>query len=64
MHHRADRLENGNTFEVIAHNQSKENIYVEKMLLNGRKLSTHTLQHHQITQGGKLEFFLSNKPKQ
>jgi predicted alpha-1,2-mannosidase len=57
-------LENGNTFEVIAHNQSKENIYVEKMLLNGRKLSTHTLQHHQITQGGKLEFFLSNKPKQ
>lgn len=56
-------LENGNTFYIKTQNQSKKNVYVEKVLLNGKVLSGHLLNHSDILKGGTLEFIMSAKPK-
>lgn len=49
-------LQNGNTFTVIAHRKSKEQVYVKKMRLNGRPYTRYTLAHQTIMDGGTLEF--------
>ena len=56
------KLENGKTFEVAAINQSDKNVYVSKVLLNGTPVTTHTIKHSDITNGGKLTFYMSSKP--
>jgi len=55
------KLENGKTFEVEAINQSDKNVYVTKVLLNGTPVTTHTIKHSDITNGGKLTFYMSSK---
>ena len=47
--------------EIIAHNNSKENLYVEKIVLNGAELAQPFFTHQQLLAGGKLEFYMSNK---
>ncbi len=56
-------LENGKTFRIEAINQSKENVYVEKVLLNGKEIKDYTLKHSDIVDGGKLVFYMSKRPK-
>ena len=56
------KLENGKTFTVDAINQSDKNVYVQKVLLNGKTITTHTIKHSDITNGGKLTFYMSSKP--
>lgn len=56
------KLENGKTFEVEAINQSDKNVYVQKVLLNGQPVTTLTIKHADITNGGKLTFYMSSKP--
>jgi putative alpha-1,2-mannosidase len=56
------KLENGKTFEIEAINQSDKNVYVTKVLLNGKPVTTHTIKHGDITAGGKLTFYMSSKP--
>ncbi|MHA4895686.1 GH92 family glycosyl hydrolase [Pedobacter sp. PWIIR3] len=56
-------LENGKTFTVEAINQSDKNVYVAKVLLNGKLLNTQTIKHADITGGGKLTFYMAAKPK-
>ncbi|MCL8034394.1 glycoside hydrolase family 92 protein, partial [Pseudomonas aeruginosa] len=56
-------LENGKNFEIEAVNQKPENVYVEKILLNGKEIKNFTLKHSEIMNGGKLSFYMSNKPK-
>lgn len=56
------KLENGKTFEVEAINQSDKNVYVQKVLLNGKPVTTLTIKHADITNGGKLTFYMSSKP--
>ncbi|MGY4386256.1 putative alpha-1,2-mannosidase [Pedobacter sp. UYP24] len=56
-------LENGKTFTVEAINQSDKNVYVSKVLLNGKLLNTQTIKHSDITNGGKLTFYMVAKPK-
>lgn len=51
-----------NDFTVIAHNNSKENIYVERAMLNGKELDRLYLTHSEITAGGTLELFMTSKP--
>ncbi|WP_137404143.1 GH92 family glycosyl hydrolase [Echinicola rosea] len=55
-------LENGNTFTVEAQNQSEENVYVSKVLLNGEVLSEPFIQHADIIKGGKLTFIMKRRP--
>jgi predicted alpha-1,2-mannosidase len=56
-------LENGKTFTVEAINQSYKNVYVQKVLLNGKELTRPFINHSDITSGGKLTFYMSSKPK-
>ena len=56
-------LENGKNFEIEAINQSPENVYVQKILLNGKEIKSFTLKHSDIMNGGKIVFYMSNKPK-
>ncbi|WP_316780465.1 GH92 family glycosyl hydrolase [Pedobacter antarcticus] len=55
-------LENGKTFTVDAINQSDKNIYVQKVLLNGKPVKDQEIRHADILNGGKLTFYMSSKP--
>lgn len=56
-------LENGNTFTVETVNQSDANVYVQKVLLNGKPLAGLFINHKDITSGSKLTFYMGAKPK-
>jgi predicted alpha-1,2-mannosidase len=55
-------LENGKTFEVETVNQSDKNVFVNKVLLNGKELSRPFLKHADVINGGKITFYMSSKP--
>ena len=55
-------LENGKTFKVIAENNSAENIYIRKAQLNGKLLDRNYIRHSEIMNGGKIQFWMSDKP--
>lgn len=57
-------LENGNTFTIQAIDQSPENKYVKKVLLNGKELRDYLLKHHDIVSGGTLTFYMQAQPQQ
>jgi predicted alpha-1,2-mannosidase len=56
-------LENGKTFTIEAIKQSDKNVYVQKVLLNGKPLNTLFIKHSDITSGSKLTFYMGSKPK-
>ena len=56
-------LENGKTFSVEALNQSDKNVYVSKVLLNGKAITDQTIKHADILNGGKLTFYMTSKAK-
>ena len=52
----------GKEFVVNVRNQSKENIYVKRVLLNQTELRRSYITHREIINGGSLEFIMSSKP--
>ncbi|MBO6213844.1 MAG: glycoside hydrolase family 92 protein, partial [Algoriella sp.] len=44
-------------------NQSPKNVYIQKIELNGKTYSSFNLDHQAIVNGGKIVFYMSNKPK-
>jgi len=54
-------LENGNIFEIKTKNQSPENVFVDKIKLNGQILNRNYILHSEIVKGGSLVFFMSDK---
>ncbi len=54
-------LENGKTFEIEVQNQGPENVYVQKILLNGQVLSRNFITHQEILKGGKMVYFMGAK---
>lgn len=56
------RLENGNKLVINTQGQSKENVYVQKVEINGKKTETSLLHHSDFANGGTLTFFLGRKP--
>ncbi|MGX5817762.1 GH92 family glycosyl hydrolase [Chitinophaga lutea] len=56
------RLENGRTLTIEAPGQSRANVYVKTVTLNGRKLDRPAISHGEIMQGGKLVFQMTNRP--
>lgn len=56
-------LENGKSLTIIANNQSKDNVYVESLTLNGKTLDNNLISHKDIMNGGELIFEMSNTPK-
>lgn len=63
IHHAVITLENGKTFTIETKNQGDKNVYVEKVILNGKVLQEPFLNHSDITQGGKITFHMSAKAK-
>lgn len=53
-------LENGNTLTIKANNQSKDNVYVKSVTINGKALKNNTITHNDIVNGGELIFEMSN----
>ncbi|MEI6579903.1 MAG: glycoside hydrolase domain-containing protein, partial [Eubacteriales bacterium] len=49
-------------FTVLTHDNSKKNIYIKKVLLNGKELDRLYLFHSEIDAGGTLELFLTSQP--
>ena len=54
-------LPNKKTFTVKAINLSNQNIYIQKVLLNGKETDKGFISHKQIQEGGTLEFQMGNK---
>ncbi len=50
----------GRVFEIRVENNSPENKYIERVLLNGKILETPFISHKDITKGGKLVFEMTN----
>nr|WP_319512449.1 GH92 family glycosyl hydrolase [uncultured Draconibacterium sp.] len=55
-------LENGNEFVIDATNNSKENVYVNDVKLNGESYNKNFLKHATIQNGGEVVFDMANKP--
>jgi putative alpha-1,2-mannosidase len=55
-------LGGGKTLIVIAENQSSDNIYVQRVVLNGVRLEAPSLTHSQIADGGTLVFTMGSTP--
>ena len=54
-------LENGEDLSIIANNQSKENIYVKSVTVNGITIKENLISHTDIENGGTLIFEMTNK---
>ncbi|WP_321335402.1 GH92 family glycosyl hydrolase [uncultured Bacteroides sp.] len=55
-------LDNGNLFTIIAHNNSRQNKYIQAVTLNKRKLNIPEFTHQELMNGGVLEFTMGDKP--
>jgi len=55
-------LENGKRFIVATNNVNAENIYIQKIILNGKPYKKSYITHQDIVSGGKLEFFMGKTP--
>lgn len=55
-------LENGNTFEINAKDNSKNNFYIQSATLNKKPYSNSYINFETIQNGGELEFQLGEKP--
>ena len=55
-------LANGKTFTVITHNSGGKNVYIQKILLNGKEYKKLYIRHQDILQGGTIEYFMGEKP--
>ena len=56
------KLQNGNSFEIIARNNSKQNPYIQSVELNGEKWQKTFLTFEQIQKGGTLIFNMGPQP--
>lgn len=52
----------GKTFSVIAHDNSEENRYIQRALLNGKEYNRCYLDFADIAAGGTLELFMGSRP--
>jgi len=52
----------GEKFTIIAHNNSPENLYIQRTTLNGKPYNRCYLDFQQITAGGTLELYMGPEP--
>lgn len=58
------KLENGGQLRITAKNQSPENVYVHRVLLNGKEYKGNLISHFDLVKGGHLVFEMSALPLQ
>ena len=56
-------LPNGKTFKMVAENNSKQNVYIQSIRLNGEPYFKHYITHNDIMNGGELHFIMGPEPK-
>lgn len=56
-------LRAGKELRITAQNQSDKNVYVQKVVLNGKVLGRSYITHNEIMNGGELVFVMSGKPR-
>ena len=56
-------LSNGKCFTIFAPEVSKENIYIQKILLNGKECDMKSISHSQIMDGATITFEMGSSPK-
>lgn len=56
------KLANGKQFTMKAHNVGGDNVYIQKIYLNGKPYKKNYMTHNAIASGGTIEFFMSHKP--
>jgi putative alpha-1,2-mannosidase len=55
-------LENGRKLVIKTVNQAEENVYVEKVTLNGNVIGNNFIVHNDIASGGELVFHMAGTP--
>jgi predicted alpha-1,2-mannosidase len=55
-------LPNGKQFKIITNNAGGDNIYIQKILLNGRPYQKNFITHTDIISGGVIEYFMGKTP--
>ncbi|MCF8298801.1 MAG: GH92 family glycosyl hydrolase [Saprospiraceae bacterium] len=56
------KLANNKTLIIKTANQSKENVYVEKVEVNGKVIVGNSIKHSDIVRGGEIVFYMRNTP--
>ena len=55
-------FENGNNLVIDAQNNSKENLYIESLRVNGQESTRNYLKHADLLRGGTIEFKMDSQP--
>ena len=55
-------LDEDHTMKIVAHDCGKNNPYIQRVMLNGKPYTKVYLKHADLIKGGKLEFYMGNKP--
>lgn len=55
-------LENGNSINITAKDNSDTNRYVDKMTVNGREYDLNYLKHNDLMQGVEINYLMSDSP--
>ena len=56
------RYYHGKEFRILAHHQSPENIYIQRVALNGKPLERFWFRHEDFAKGGQLDLWLGPEP--
>ena len=54
------QLSNGKQFKIEAVNRTEENIFVDHIELNGKRLESNTINHSDLIEGGELRYYMSS----
>jgi len=54
------KLSNGKTLTIRAENQSRENVFVEKVMVNGKELKGNIISHEDLENGGIIVFSMKD----
>lgn len=55
-------LPEGKSFTILTENNSAENIYIQRVELNGKDYNRGTINHQDMMNGGTLKFYMGNTP--
>ncbi|WDF68202.1 GH92 family glycosyl hydrolase [Sphingobacterium oryzagri] len=55
-------LDKGVSLEIVAHNNSQDNKYIQAVRLNGKTYDKSYISYEDVIKGGKLEFDMGAKP--
>lgn len=56
------KIDKNKTFRIIAHNNSRKNMYIQRVMFNGKPYTKSYIYYKDIVKGGTLEFTMGDKP--